>query len=113
MLDCVLYLERRFRAHLKSIWKEVFIVLGGYKESIFRITILFHEKKNTLFHSVGPKYIFRDKKDYENFGPRHAKTSSDIFRQRRPRSDCASAQSDQGLHCPLMESLVTVEHNEV
>ena len=25
--------------------------------------------------------------------------------QRRPRSDCASAQSDQGLHCPVTESL--------
>ena len=29
--------------------------------------------------------------------------------QRRPRSDCASAQSDQGLPCPLIESLDTTE----
>ena len=28
--------------------------------------------------------------------------------QRRPWSDCASAQSDQGLYCPLEESLETV-----
>ena len=26
--------------------------------------------------------------------------SSGIYGQRRPRSACASAQSDQGLHCP-------------
>ena len=28
---------------------------------------------------------------------------SGIFGQRRPRSDCAFAQSDQDLHCPLTE----------
>ena len=35
--------------------------------------------------------------------------SSDICWQRRPRSACASAQSDHGLHCPLTESLDTTE----
>ena len=30
--------------------------------------------------------------------------------QRRRRSDCANAQSDLGLHCPLIEALDTVEH---
>ena len=39
------------------------------------------------------------------YEPRHAKTCFfDICGQRRPRSDCASALSDQGLHCPLTES---------
>ena len=33
--------------------------------------------------------------------------SSSICGRRRPRSDCASAQSDQGLRCPLTELLVT------
>ena len=32
-----------------------------------------------------------------------------IYGQRKPRSACASAQSDQGLHCPLTESLDTTE----
>ena len=32
-----------------------------------------------------------------------------ICGQWRPRSDCASAQSDLGLHCPLTESLTTIE----
>ena len=32
-----------------------------------------------------------------------------ICGERRPRSACASAQSDQGLHCPLTESLDTTE----
>ena len=32
-----------------------------------------------------------------------------ICRQQRPRSACASAQSDQGLHCMLTESLDTTE----
>ena len=36
--------------------------------------------------------------------------SSDTSRQRRPRSDCAFAQSDQGLHCPQTESLDTTEY---
>ena len=35
--------------------------------------------------------------------------SSGMCGQRRPRSACASAQSDQGLHCPLTESLDTIE----
>ena len=35
--------------------------------------------------------------------------SSGICGQRRPRSVCASAQSDQGLHCPFPESLDTME----
>ena len=32
-----------------------------------------------------------------------------ICGQRRPRSACASAQSDQGLHCPLAGSLGTIK----
>ena len=32
-----------------------------------------------------------------------------MWGQWRPRSDCADAQSDQGLHCPLTESLDTTE----
>ena len=35
--------------------------------------------------------------------------SSCICEQRRPRSACASAQSDQGLPCPLTESLDSKE----
>ena len=35
--------------------------------------------------------------------------SSGICGQWRPRSACASAQSDQGLRCPLPESLDTIE----
>ena len=35
--------------------------------------------------------------------------SSDICRQGRPRSACASAPSDLGLQCPLIESLETTE----
>ena len=35
--------------------------------------------------------------------------SSCICGQPRPRSACASAQSDQGLHCPLTESLDTID----
>ena len=37
------------------------------------------------------------------------KRSLGICGQRKPRSACASAQSDQGLHCPLTESLDTTE----
>ena len=35
--------------------------------------------------------------------------SSGICGQRKPRSDCASTQSDLGLRCPLTESLDTLE----
>ena len=38
-----------------------------------------------------------------------ANVSSGICGQRRPRLDCASAQSDLGLRCPLAESLDTRE----
>ena len=37
------------------------------------------------------------------------KVYSSMYGQRRPWSDCASAQSDQGLRCPLTESLYTTE----
>ena len=44
-------------------------------------------------------------------GSRHGKNvSSGICRQRRPRSACASAQSDQGLLCPRTMSLDTTEY---
>ena len=35
--------------------------------------------------------------------------SSGICGQRKPRSACASAQSDRGLCCPQTESLGTIE----
>ena len=35
--------------------------------------------------------------------------STGICGQRMSRLDCASAQSDQGLRCPLTESLCTIE----
>ena len=37
------------------------------------------------------------------------RVSSDICRPRRPRSACASAQSVQGIHCKLKESLNTID----
>ena len=39
----------------------------------------------------------------------HKNVSSGICGQRRPRTACASAQSDQPLRCPLTESLDTTE----
>ena len=42
-------------------------------------------------------------------GPRHAKTSSRICGQRRPRSACVDAQAGQGLRCPQTQSLATKE----
>ena len=33
-----------------------------------------------------------------------------ICGHRRPRSACASTESDQSLHCPLTESLDTTEY---
>ena len=43
------------------------------------------------------------------YGPRHVNIDSGRCGQRRARSACASAQSDQGLRCPLTESLDTIE----
>ena len=42
-------------------------------------------------------------------GPHHAKTSPGIWGQPRPRSAHVYMQSDQGLHCPLNESLDTTK----
>ena len=50
--------------------------------------------------------------DTENYNTRavsYENVSSGICGQRKPRSACASAQSDQGLHCPLTKSLDTTE----
>ena len=38
-----------------------------------------------------------------------ANMSSGICGQQKPRSDCAATQSAQGIHCPLTESLDTIE----
>ena len=54
--------------------------------------------------------VFTEKharKDY--MGRAMRKVSSGICGQQRPRSACASAQSDQGLHCRLTESLDTID----
>ena len=42
--------------------------------------------------------------------PRQAKACLRICGQRKRRSACASAQSDQGLFCPVTESLYTTAH---
>ena len=50
------------------------------------------------------------KEVFKSFKPRHSETClSGVCGQRRPRSACASAQSDQSLHCPLTEALDTTE----
>ena len=41
--------------------------------------------------------------------PRHAKTYLQAYADSEVLSTCASAHSDQGLHCPLTESLDTTE----
>ena len=43
---------------------------------------------------------------------KHEKGLYAICGQRRPRSACAYAQADQGLHCPLTESMDTVVHDD-
>ena len=44
--------------------------------------------------------------NYSIYWPRHAETClRDLCGQRRTRSACASTQTDQGLHCPLIEPL--------
>ena len=35
---------------------------------------------------------------------------SDVFGQRRLKSDCEDVQFDQGLRCPLSESLATIKY---
>ena len=45
-------------------------------------------------------------------GPQLAKRVFGHMRQREPRSACTFAQSDQGLHCLLIESLDTTESME-
>ena len=52
--------------------------------------------------------------NYAEYGNRSAapceNVSSRIYGQWRPRSACASAQSDQGLHYPLTKSQDTIEY---
>ena len=47
--------------------------------------------------------------DVYYFGRNMVKRVFGICGQRRPRSACASAQSDQGLHCPLTELSDTID----
>ena len=52
-------------------------------------------------------FFFSFKKKKDNWASRCESVSSGICGQRRPRSDCASAQSNQDPHCPLTEPLDT------
>ena len=54
-------------------------------------------------------FIYGDYFDTLTFEWRYGKRGFGHMRTAQARSDCASAQSDQGLHCPLAESLVAVE----
>ena len=68
---------------------------------------------NQLFseEAFSPEYFSRSQV-YHSFinGRRLCENEpSGVCGQRRPRSACASAQADQGLHCPLIESLDTTE----
>ena len=49
------------------------------------------------------------RRDCVNGAPACVNVSSGIWGQQRPRSACTSAQSDQGLPCPLTELLDTAE----
>ena len=62
-----------------------------------------------LFHGFGNKTIWQCVMEWINWAVPCENVSSGICRQWRPRSACASAQSDQGLHCPLTESLDTIK----
>ena len=67
-----------------------------------------HYSLYSLFTNRRPIYIFQG--IYLMMGATPCKNvSSGIYGQRRPRSACASAQSDQYLHCPLTKSLNTIE----
>ena len=62
---------------------------------------------STLFAKTG--HVFSKRRVYMNWAASCENVSSGICGQRRPRSVCASAQSDQGIHCPLTEALATSE----
>ena len=53
-------------------------------------------------HDCARQHGFHMSPPSENMPPGHVLTAKAMMcGQRRPRSDCADAQSDQGLHCPL------------
>ena len=61
-----------------------------------------HDNRNTDLASA-KRHLF------EWRASNNTNLSSGISGQRRPRSACAFAQSDQGLHCPLTESVATTK----
>ena len=54
-----------------------------------------------------------DKVEYGNVGCSMRQASLGRCRRQSPRSGLAAAQSDQDIHCSLIESLATAEHNKV
>ena len=76
---------------------QVHLSLVGRTCQIVRFLTLRLELTRLLWSELLPKQI-----QQKHVSPR-------ICAQRRPRSACASAQADQGLRCPLTESLKTIE----
>ena len=93
------------------------------KEEVTKVVYLVQNgKKSTKMHSIplfvveqfirGLTHVFPKVVCIPRAAP-HENVSFGIRGHRLPRSACASAQSDQVLHCPLIEILGTVEHNRV
>ena len=67
----------------------------------------FSEEKS--FKDVDGRTDGRRRGSDQNWAVPDENVSSSICGQRNPRSDCASARSDQGLYCPQTEALDTTE----
>ena len=91
-------LQRKLEGELFDKWEE------RYEEM---------EAKDIAIADI-PEFLDHMQEAYEgtldhNWAALCENVSSGICGQRRPRSDCADAQSDQGLHCPLTVSLDTTD----
>ena len=69
---------------------------------------LYYNKNMGRFSSYWAKIADRCGPSLSEYAP-NTPCPRDICGQRSPRSDCANAQSEQGLYCPRTEALDTIE----
>ena len=117
MLDLYTELVFRFSAHhLMQFFVVVFFFFFLYQASwwYFQWDFNFHREQNFSYekYTTGHQFICIKKRClmYTPYlGRNLRKRVVGMCGQRRPRSACADAQSDQGLRCPQTELLGTIE----
>ena len=103
---CIWTMKHQVSLCISTVWlNPSHLAIGFYNKDLIRVTWMC-----SLVLGLCCWYMsYNMRKCTVYYGWHQAKTCLGICGHWRPWSDCASAESDQGLHCPLTKSLNTTE----